>query len=746
MYKLTTYRLIAQIASFILAISLRNISDEVLGTYAISLSILSVISAVITYEGTFLVISRNIYPSNFFTNLKINRIVWILVTFIVLIVADLGPVITMCLIGFLITLDFEYFINLVTLGERVHGKEERFRKYLGRKIIFTEFLFPLTSVFAIYFDLILFILPLYILIFLAVNSYMFIFAYKKSINEPLKKVLPSFKGTTTAFLKRTDSQLQRLVIGAIFGTGVLGSIYPALIIGRAGSIIGNIWYTYYFNRSKQVISASNIFLRNLPIIILSLLIICTTYAYISKWFFSYFFEWDVAVLVYATFFFINLQFLYKTFIRSITTNIRKIFLFNVALSLSIFSKLAYASIFSVDLLDWLFLSILIDIIVFCFLQFYIFLLNKPQNKHKEIKVMRVTNLPTEDFPASGLTSHMISLDTDEKIAVPFPKDLCLHNYQESKIISDLKIDLRDKKLFKWVRFILAVYYSFRLSRIASKNNINIVHVHWVPLMFIKLFSLKTRKFVLTIHGEDARYLDYFPFKQIAKKFSKIYVVGSYWTKYLKDRDFKINEIPNFSPISQEIKEALKNRVKKSKKNKHIKLCTIASEKDHKNLKIFKNIPDNFQTKLEQSELSIEIVGISENYYKKVTESSEIPFGVKLPGRLSRNDTLFTIISSDLLLIPSFTEGNPKVVWESVEMGTFPIISKPLTFYGYTHNEYPFRFDPNSPEEFWEIINFALSKKHNFVLNDYFVVSDHLSVRKEYNIFYKKLLGDNFAVI
>ena len=60
MQKLTFFRLIAQVASFILAISLRNISEEVLGTYAISLSILSVLSAVITYEGTFLVISRNI--------------------------------------------------------------------------------------------------------------------------------------------------------------------------------------------------------------------------------------------------------------------------------------------------------------------------------------------------------------------------------------------------------------------------------------------------------------------------------------------------------------------------------------------------------------------------------------------------------------------------------------------------------------------------------------------------------------
>ena len=104
------FRLIAQVASFILAISLRNISEEVLGTYAISLSILSVMSAVITYEGTFLVISRNIYPSNFFTNLKVNRLVWLLLTALVLYIADLGPIITMCLLGFLLTLDFEYLL------------------------------------------------------------------------------------------------------------------------------------------------------------------------------------------------------------------------------------------------------------------------------------------------------------------------------------------------------------------------------------------------------------------------------------------------------------------------------------------------------------------------------------------------------------------------------------------------------------------------------------------------------------
>ena len=53
MFKITFLRVIAQVASFILVLSLRNISEEVLGTYALALSVLSVMSALITHEGTF---------------------------------------------------------------------------------------------------------------------------------------------------------------------------------------------------------------------------------------------------------------------------------------------------------------------------------------------------------------------------------------------------------------------------------------------------------------------------------------------------------------------------------------------------------------------------------------------------------------------------------------------------------------------------------------------------------------------
>lgn len=746
MQKLTFFRLIAQVASFILAISLRNISEEVLGTYAISLSILSVFSAVITYEGTFLVISRNIYPSNFFTNLKVNRPVWLLVTALVLYIGDLGPIITMCLLGFLLTLDFEYLVNITTLGERAHGEEVRFRKLLGRKIIFAEFLFPLLSFTAIYLNLVWLLLPIYIIIFLFLNIYLFIFAGKKSKRQPLSKAIPTFKGTLTAFLKRTDSQLQRLVIGSVFGASVLGSIYPALLIGRAGSIIGNVWYTYYFNRTKQVISAGHFFIRNIIAIIFGLIVICSLYAFFSQWFFSYFFDWNVEVIIYSTFFFINLQFLYKTFIRSITTNIRKINFFNIALSVSILIKLIYAGIFNINLTSWLFLSILVDLIVFWLLQLYIYFIHRNEDSKSNINVLRVTNLPTEDFPASGLTSHMISEGTDELIAIPFPKKLCLFNYDDKKIISELKIDLRSKKLFKWVRLFISIYYSYRLSRVAVKNNINIIHVHWVPLIFIKLFSSTNKKFIMTIHGEDARYLDYFPFKQIARKYSKIYVVGSYWTDYLKQKNFKVEEIANFSPIEDELKNNLKNNLIDYLSKEETKLCVIASEKSHKNLKIFQHIPQKIRDALESSNLAIEVVGISEDYYKKVTVNNKIPNGIILPGRLSRYDTLFSIISSDLLLIPSYTEGNPKVVWEAVELGTFPIISKTLTFHGFNHKNYPFRFNPDNSEEFWETINNALLEKDKLDLEDFFTISSHLTIRNEYNRSYKKTFREYVDVI
>ncbi len=733
MFKITFLRVIAQVASFILVLSLRNISEEVLGTYALALSVLSVMSALITHEGTFLVISKNVYPSNFFVNLKFNRLIWLFFTIVVIYYSDLGTIITMCLVGFLLTLDSEYFINILTLGKRAHGNDENFRKYLKIKIILSEFSFPLISAFAIYFDKAFIVLIFYSFLFALINILMFYIAQKRIKKNSLDKALPSLKGTITSFLKRTDSQLHRLFIGAFFGSAFLGSIYPALLIGRAGSILGNVWYTYYFNRSQQVISASKRILSNLPLAFIVITSSSILYAVIAERVFTLFFDWEVNTIIYALFFFVNIGFFHKTFIRSISVNRRKINLFNFSLATSIISKLIIGFTFEINLMIWLTFSVVIDLLIFLYLQI---VLNKTKTGEKinseNISLLRVTNLPTPDFPASGLTSFMISRDTKDKLAIPFPKDLCLFKDKNPKIISDLSLDLRSKKRPKWARLIISIYYSYILSRVAKREKINVVHIHWVPLIFIYIFLGNQAKYVLTIHGEDARYLVYFPFRNIIKNFSKIYVVGSYWKNFLDKNGFKVQEIQNFSPIEESIKDNIfLNRDNQANiKGDHI--CLVGSEKDHKNIKILKDMPLEFFSYLEKKKLTLSIVGISEDYFKKIIKSDLIPPGIQICGRRSRLETLTEISKAKFLVIPSFTEGNPKVVWEAVELNTIPVISETLTFLDFNHSVYPFRFDPHDAEDFWEKLKLAIKSSEKLVLDNYFNITSYFSVREEYN--------------
>ena len=356
---------------------------------------------------------------------------------------------------------------------------------------------------------------------------------------------------------------------------------------------------------------------------------------------------------------------------------------------------------------------------------------------ENIALLRVTNLPTPDFPASGFTSFMISKDTKDKLAIPFPKDLCLYKDKNPKIISDFKLDLRSRKRPKWIRLIISIYYSYILSKVAKREKINIVHIHWVPLIFIAIFLGNQTKYVLTIHGEDARYLVYFPFRNIINKFSKVYVVGSYWKDFLEQNGFNVQEIQNFSPIEESIKENIFLTTDNQANIKGDHICLVGSEKDHKNIKIFKNMPLEFFSYLQKEKLTLSIVGISEEYFKKIIGNDFIPQGIKICGRRSRLETLTEISNAKFLVIPSFTEGNPKVVWEAVELNTIPIISETLTFLDFNHSGYPFRFNPHDAGDFWEKLKLAIRSSEKLVLGNYFHSSSYLSVREEYNKTYFK---------
>ena len=80
------------------------------------------------------------------------------------------------------------------------------------------------------------------------------------------------------------------------------------------------------------------------------------------------------------------------------------------------------------------------------------------------------------------------------------------------------------------------------------------------------------------------------------------------------------------------------------------------------------------------------------------------------------------------------------------MGVFPIISSSLKFYGYDHEIYPYRFDPNNSEDFWKKIDLAINNTDKLIIENFFSITNHISVQKEYNTLYRKLLGNKIAII
>ena len=153
------------------------------------------------------------------------------------------------------------------------------------------------------------------------------------------------------------------------------------------------------------------------------------------------------------------------------------------------------------------------------------------------------------------------------------------------------------------------------------------------------------------------------------------------------------------------------------------------EKEHKNLKIFKDLPDEFFHLLENGKASLDFVGVTSRYIENLGVSKAAL--ITCHGRCSRNVTLDIISRSNMLLIPSHTEGNPKVVWEAVELGVTPIISQSLTFSGYYHQIYPYTFDPESADSFWSAIQLVMTGHSSITLSKYFTISGRNDVRKIY---------------
>jgi len=621
------------------------------------------------------------------------------------------------------------------MSNRVYGKDRIFRKYLSLKVVIAESAVPFLSALSVYFSFANELALIYIFIIFSINFYLIGFAIRRRPRINLSSILPDRRGLIMATTKRIDSQFYRLLIDPLFGSSVLGAIYPALVIGRAGSILGNLWYTFYFKKIDEIRLVSKVIIKYLIIIVPTLILVGLTYAFISQFLFVQLFDWDVQVAIYFLFFFINVQFFHKTFLRSISVSSRSSTLFNIFILISILTRTFAFLIFQDSLLFALTTSIFLDLLVFFGLQTSLNLKLKAQ-KTTSNNVLRLSCLPTKEFPASGITSHMISENSKDLLAIPFPRDLLLFKKSQEKLIMDLKFDLRDKSKLKIIRFFIAIYFSFKISRYIRKNNIPVIHIHWFPLILIPLFSFDSKRiFVYTFHGEDARYMKYSFIKWILNYYMKVFVVGSYWTRFLKDQSLDVHEIENFSPIEEDIIRNLDSVSKIEKKDSNVlSLCLVGSEKEHKNIKIFNSMPKQFMEKIDNGRIKLVFVGINEGYFSEIVKeySPQIVF----KGRCSRIDTLSIINQSDALLLPSLNEGNPKVVWEAIELGIPPILSETITFKGFDHERYPFRFDPNKGDDFWAVIEKCRISSDSIILSNYFKTSSYQDIREIYESIYQ----------
>jgi len=333
-----------------------------------------------------------------------------------------------------------------------------------------------------------------------------------------------------------------------------------------------------------------------------------------------------------------------------------------------------------------------------------------------MRVLRITNLPTKDYPASGLVSHYLIKKNIEYYALPFPSKLLKHKYK--LLFTSSLFDIRNKNKNKITRILYILIFYFQIYFFINRYKINHVHIHWFPFSLISLFRFKHDvSFYITFHGEDARHILKYPFRHLDKFFKYIFVVGSFWHKKLNYNNIVSKEIFNFSEIKN-----LSYIKEKFIKEKYT-FIFVASEKDHKNIGFLNNISDEVISLLKNGTYKFTFIGMSKNYLKD--KLPKLFNYITIFNRLGRNDTLFEIARSHFLVLPSIHEGTPKVVLEASQLSTIPLLSNTIKFKGFNYSNYPFRFSPTNICEldklFLNITNYSHIDLHkyfkNYNLND-----------------------------
>ncbi|MBA2868484.1 glycosyltransferase [Methanococcus maripaludis] len=265
------------------------------------------------------------------------------------------------------------------------------------------------------------------------------------------------------------------------------------------------------------------------------------------------------------------------------------------------------------------------------------------------------------------------------------------------------------------------------KRIIKKNNLNfdLVHAHFTwpcGYVAVKLKEDYKKKVVLTGHGFDVYEL---PFRNkfwnkkitdILKKVDKIITVSESNKKYLKVLGFNSIVLPNgFTPKKFKFfknKNGLKSELNIPLNKKIIlHVGNLVKVKNQLNLI---NATNELQKK--RKDFILYLIGGGPDEEKIITKIKELRLEdhVKVLGSKPHDEIPLWMNVADLFVLPSYSEGNPTVMFEALGCG-LPYIGTNVGGVSeiITSEEYGLIY--NNPDDYYiltELINKGLDKKWN----------------------------------
>ena len=290
-----------------------------------------------------------------------------------------------------------------------------------------------------------------------------------------------------------------------------------------------------------------------------------------------------------------------------------------------------------------------------------------------IKVLRLSNHPTIARHGVGLHCREISktdiletifispiIDENDSFVVPTRYKLFSPNIKFDKRPSHDSI--LNSFQFHVSRFYKLIRFSTYAIHIATKNNIDIIHIHSPMFILVAIWGkIYRKKTCITYHGTD-----YLRIKNsiLYKFFSNTFIdIGFCISPVMIDRMKAFHKHVVYSPNGVDSKVF----VDKKKKRQKVILAvgSLKAEKSFGNLIL---AFDKMKQEVPLYTLHIVGEGKMRDYLQSLINERKLNDRVVLCGNLKKDELIDKYNESEVFILSSKTEGFPKVVLESLFCG------------------------------------------------------------------------------